>query len=185
MRWRETRLSSSGRRQSNRELRLPSDRKTKANRENARASTGPKTYDGRARSAKNAFRHGLSLAVQLDEALRKDVDALASQIAGPYAGSRILTLARGVAEAQLDLRRVRKARHQLLSEIIKELSRDSRSVMTSAPQSFDDLGATLMKKSKQLNKLDRYERRSLSRCKFAIRALDAAHPPVFGGEKEA
>ena len=113
----------------------------------------------------------------------KDVDAFATQIAGPYAGSRILTLARGVAEAQFDLRRVRNARHQLLSEMIKELSQDTRSVMSSTLQGFDDLGATLMKKSKQLDTLDRYERRSLSRCKFAIRALDAAHPAAFGPEK--
>jgi len=42
---------------------LTSDRKIKANRANARMSTGPKTRHGRARSAKNAFRHGLSLAV--------------------------------------------------------------------------------------------------------------------------
>jgi len=37
---------------------LKSDRKIKANRANARMSTGPKTRHGRARSAKNTFRHG-------------------------------------------------------------------------------------------------------------------------------
>jgi len=40
---------------------LRSDRKIKANRANARASTGPRTARGRARAARNALRHGLSL----------------------------------------------------------------------------------------------------------------------------
>ena len=35
--------------------------KTESNRANVRASTGPKTAEGRARSARNARRHGLSL----------------------------------------------------------------------------------------------------------------------------
>jgi hypothetical protein len=48
---------------------LTSDRKIKANKENARASTGPKTYNGLARSAQNAFSHGLSLPVPLDRRL--------------------------------------------------------------------------------------------------------------------
>ena len=43
--------------------RLTSDRKIEANRANARASTGPKTAQGRARTARNALRHALSLPV--------------------------------------------------------------------------------------------------------------------------
>jgi hypothetical protein len=59
-----------------------SARKIKANRENARASTGPRTANGRARSAKNALRHALSLPVCSDPALSKAVEALALEIAG-------------------------------------------------------------------------------------------------------
>jgi hypothetical protein len=141
---------------------LTSDRKIKANRVNARVSTGPKTPHGRARSAKNAFRHGLSLPVQLDEALCEEVEALALQIAGPYADARIQILARRIAEAQIDLRRVRYARHQLLSAV------------TATLQSSDNFAAILLQEIKQLHTLERYERRALSRRKFAVRALETA-----------
>ncbi len=60
------------------------------------------------------------MPVQSDQALGEEVEALAHQIAVPNASGRILSLARGVAEAQFDLRRVRDARHQVLSEALKD-----------------------------------------------------------------
>jgi len=99
---------------------LKSDRKIKANRANARMSTGPKTRHGRARSAKNAFRHGLSLTVQSDQALCEEVQALALQIAGRDASAHNQMLARQVAEAQIDLRRIRYTRRQFLSEALAD-----------------------------------------------------------------
>jgi hypothetical protein len=89
--------------------------RTKANRANARASTGPKTAQGRAHSARNARRHGLSLPVLSNPALSEEVEPLARDIAGAGATPEILELARRIAEAQIDLRRVRSARHDLLA----------------------------------------------------------------------
>jgi hypothetical protein len=54
---------------------VTSARKIQANRSNARASTGPKTVRGRARAARNALRHGLSLPVYSDSVLSEEVDA--------------------------------------------------------------------------------------------------------------
>ena len=105
---------------------MTSDRKIKANRANARASTGPKTAQGRARAARNALRHGLSLPVFSDPALSEEVEALAREIAGPDANAEIQELARRVAEAQIDLRRVRYARHQLLSGALSDPYYESR-----------------------------------------------------------
>src|SRR5262249_46385423 len=95
--------------------RMISAGRTKANRANARASTGPKTAQGRAHSARNARRHGLSLPVLSNPALSEEVEPLARDIAGAAATPEILELARRIAESQIDLRRVRSARHELLS----------------------------------------------------------------------
>jgi hypothetical protein len=186
---------------------LTSDRKIEANRANAQTSTGPKTRHGRARSARNAFRYGLSLPVQSEQALCEEVRALARQIAGPYASAHIQILAGRVAEAQVDLRRIRYARDQFLTEALADRYRyESRALtrmkfkviryfltpkladvplpalietfLTTAQKGPAKFATVLSKETKLLLALDRYERRALSRRKFAIRAFDDAKGPV-------
>jgi hypothetical protein len=55
----------------------------------------------------------LSVPVYSDKALSEEVEALAREIEGADASAEMQELARRVAEAQIDVRRVR--RHQLLS----------------------------------------------------------------------
>ena len=99
--------------------------RTKANRANARVSTGPKTAQGRAHSARNACRHGLSLPVLSNPALSEEVEPVARDIAGAGATPEILELARRIAESQIELRRVRSARHELLSSALGDPDYDS------------------------------------------------------------
>ena len=99
---------------------MTSVRKINANRANARRSTGPKTAIARARSAKNALRHGLSLSVRLNAELRDETENLAGQIAGSDCDAQTLELARQIAVAHVDLNRVRQARHQLLSHAMTQ-----------------------------------------------------------------
>ena len=90
---------------------MTTTRKLKANRENARASTGPKTRQGKIRSAQNARRHGLSVSVLTDPLLSKDAENLARDIVGEEADDPdILDCGRRIAVAQIDLQRVRAAR---------------------------------------------------------------------------
>jgi hypothetical protein len=89
---------------------VSSARKIAANRTNARGSTGPKTAHGRARVARNALRHGLNVPIYSDPAMTEELDMLTREIAGTEAHAEIGVLARGLAEAYLDLRRVRLAR---------------------------------------------------------------------------
>jgi hypothetical protein len=173
---------------------MASQRKASANRQNARASTGPKTAIGRVRSSRNALRHALSVPACSLPALCEEIDKLTVKIAGADATLEIKELGRRVAEARIDVRRVQEARRRLFDDpdyepwakvdyiygLLKgtEANLPSReefmAVLEANPKGVEKFVSILSEKAGQLRALDRYERRALSRFKFAIRALDEA-----------
>jgi hypothetical protein len=68
----------------------------------------------------------LSLPLSSDPAWSEEVEAVAREIAGPDANAEIQRLAHCIAEAQIDLRRVRRARHQFLIRILADPYYDNR-----------------------------------------------------------
>jgi len=179
---------------------LTSDRQQRANRANARLSTGPKTAGGKARA------HGLNVSVLSDPLLAPEVDAMARRICAADADAEMLEWARRIAEAQIDLNRVRASRRGLLTRLLvdpyyqpkqvhrqrfrllnwvlggyrpRNLSIDvdaiKEMVSPKPPEGEEKLAIILEEKISQLAALDRYERRALSRRKAAIRNFDAAH----------
>jgi hypothetical protein len=146
-----------------------------AGRAPAQRRRGPRTPAGKAHAARNALRYGLSLPVLADPATAAAVDALTRQMI-PAADAEIGELARAVAHAQIDLIRVRRARHDLLAAAFTRLAGTAQEVVAdagAAPFHVRDLAV-------RLAAMDRYERRAFSRRKFAIRAFEAARRAAPG-----
>jgi hypothetical protein len=99
---------------------LTTDRERRANRANAKLSTGPKTGSGKARSAQNALRHGLNVSTLSNPALAPLAEAMARRIAGHKADAESLERARRIGEAQVDLNRVRGARKRLMMGLLTD-----------------------------------------------------------------
>ena len=96
-----------------------------ANRQNARRSTGPRSATGKQRVARNAFKHGLAIPVALNPTAHAAAERLARLIAGPDADPERSDIARRVAEAEIDLIRIRQARATLLRGPIRDQYRYS------------------------------------------------------------
>jgi hypothetical protein len=160
-----------------------------ANRRNAKKSTGPKTEGGKKRAGRNAFRHGLAARVTLGDAFSNQLEELARSIAGEANSAIRLACARTVAEATLDVARVRRAKVALIEQVARLgyidsaeawskpsrlTGRSSKPIESPDPMSLQEpeRSAEAIRRSlPELLKLDRYEHRAASRRDRGIREL--------------
>jgi hypothetical protein len=101
--------------------------------------------------------------------MTEELEMLAREIAG--AGAQIGVLARGVAEAYLDLRRVRLARHRHLVDALRP---DAQTNIASSIDIGAGAFALTGSQTKKLLAMDRYEGCARLRLKSAIEAFDEA-----------
>ena len=93
---------------------MASERQIAANRRNARKSTGPRSGAGRKRASRNAYRHGLTLSIVSIKEYAKQLETLARKISGDTTDEVKLAHARTIAQAELELARVRRAKVALI-----------------------------------------------------------------------
>jgi hypothetical protein len=165
---------------------MASERQIAANRRNARKSTGPRSGAGKKRASRNAYRHGLTLSTASSAAFAKELDKLARKIAGETEDAIMLERARALAQAELDLARVRRAKLALIerasafgeldpprltvTQMIRILNAFERGRLI-VPKPIDALATMPSQEPRRtaeavrrvlpdLRKLDRYERRA-------------------------
>lgn len=90
--------------------------RVRANRLNAKRITGPKSKEGKERSALNALKHGLSIPVGMVPECSPTVKAHISHLTHEKAPESIREAARIFAEAQADIDRVRQVRRALYED---------------------------------------------------------------------
>ena len=176
---------------------MSSQGRQNSSRRNGQKSKGPKSDERRQRSSRNSRKHGLSLPVSVDPQLSLQAERLAQLIAGPDASELRIHEARLIAEAQIELQRVRRLRLERLAQpslVKKPVTLKSLRIMIKLveaniadewdqmdiverfvedllPEKEQPLEDKIHAVVRSFRKLDRYERRALSKRKLAFRRL--------------
>jgi len=161
-------------------------KQTKANRENARKSTGPKTRSGKSRSSQNSIKHGLNQVLDLEHDNRFIMLLRLVKNDG-YSHDE----AYSIVSAILDHRRVMEACNQQYhaagevygrAEVMMIQDLESDAEMGRITIGYNDLlkiarfkarvrrtnarlGSVLVQRVKRLGKLIRYQRRSIAQIR--------------------
>ena len=154
---------------------MSSQKQTEANRRNGRKSRGPRTAVGKSFSSRNALRHGLTAITRHDPAFSPQIEVIARAICPDTSDPHLFKQALIIGETTLVLRCVRSERIARLERLL-----DRKASAPSKPASAEKARAK-SRQSKasppldamclgipELDRLERYERRALSRRKRAI-----------------
>ena len=142
---------------------MTSAAKIEANRRNAQRSTGPRSKAGKARVARNAFKHGLSVAIGADD-FHAERDELVQAFEGQFDSAKNSEAFSRLVEGQIELQRVRRSKAELLNRAATRLKASYSDIEECVAVGFGQ-------NAKLLLASDRYERRALSKRRRALRKL--------------
>jgi hypothetical protein len=133
---------------------VATEKQIRANRANAKKSTGPKTAAGRMKSSRNAVRHKLSVPLPDDvtTATTATTEVMVRLLVRDKTNEAQLAAATEVALAQQELLRIRAVRTEMAAQI-------------------RDLASADIETLRRLAALDRYERLALSKRRRASKRL--------------
>lgn len=135
---------------------MATERQLRANRENAKRSTGPKSPAGRLISSQNALRHGLSATPKADRPFGTDRSALSQLAALGDANHSQTPASMDFLQAQAQLMRVASIRRELLADI--------------------DFEEPSLDQVRNLRALERYELRAYRQRRRAACRLSGGNP---------
>jgi hypothetical protein len=145
---------------------MTSQRKTEANRRNALRSTGPRTDAGKARSRRNAFKHGLEVPLNRDDSFTERIETLTTELtplfANPHESVRL------AAERQLEVTRVQETRVNIINGKLRQQARTADGAVSDEARVAPAVAAALP----DLVPLDRYERRASSRLEKVMHSFE-------------
>jgi hypothetical protein len=142
---------------------MTSAAKIEANRRNAQRSTGPRSKAGKARVARNPFKHGLSVAIRPDD-FHAECEGLVRAFEGDLESAKNLEEFSRFVEGQIELLRVRRSKAELLNRAAARLK-------TLYSDMEECVAAGFVQNAKLLQSFDRYERRAVSKRRRALRKL--------------
>ena len=164
---------------------MTTERQIAANRANAKRSSGPKSRAGKARASQNAYRHGLAACMTMDADRVSAVAALAREIQASMRGQIDRAGALAIAQAELEVLRVRAVVSALVAEMMNGFAKHRRATGSQGSENqaaqrqepAEKPGSTAGDLAR-LKGLDRYLRRAHAKRDRAVRlALEHVSNP--------
>jgi hypothetical protein len=157
---------------------LASERQLRANRLNAQKSTGPKSRAGKKRASQNAYYHGLRAAILPNSEWMAKLAALAREIVDSTGGQINIDQARAIAQAQLEVCRVRSISTAVVTQILASGEHSGRShaadragqrpLLESEPERRAEASGP---RFSILKVLDRYQSRAVARRERLVKGI--------------